>query len=43
MQLDFEFKAGNNEEYKVDSIWNSPVYTKELIIGQLLGLYYLIF
>ena len=42
MQLDFLFKANNNEEYKVDDIQNSMVYIKKLIIGQLLGLYYLI-
>ena len=31
MQLNFKFKIGNNKEYKVDSIWNSMVYTKKLI------------
>ena len=30
MQLDFEFEAGNGEEYKVDGIWDSAVYAKEL-------------
>ena len=39
MQL--EFKAGNNKEYKVDDIWNSAVYVKELA-KHLLGLYYLV-
>ena len=34
-QLDFEFEISNNEEYKVDGIWNSTVYTKESIINQL--------
>ena len=42
MQLDFEFKAGNNEEYKVNGIQNSAVYAKESITGQLLRLYYLV-
>ena len=41
-QLDFKFKAGNNKEYKVDSIWDSAVYTRELAIRQLPGLYYLV-
>ena len=31
-QLDFEFKAGNNEEYKINGIWNSAVYAKESTI-----------
>ena len=31
MQLDLEFEAGNNEEYKVDSIWDSVVYAKESV------------
>ena len=39
MQL--EFKAGDNKEYKVNSIWDSAVDTKELT-EQLLRLYYLI-
>ena len=30
MQLDFEFKAGNGKEYKVDGIWDSAVYAREL-------------
>ena len=41
MQLDFEFKASNSEEYKVDSIWNSAVYARESA-GQFPGLYYLV-
>ena len=41
MQLDFKFEADNNKKYKVDSIWDSAVYTKESA-DQLLGLYYLI-
>ena len=39
MQLEFE--AGNNKEYKVDGIWDSAVYVRESA-GQLSGLYYLI-
>ena len=41
MQLDFEFEAGNNKKYKIDSIWNSAVYIKKLITSQLPRLYYL--
>ena len=41
-QLDFEFKASDNKEYEINSIWDSAVYPKESITGQLLGLYYLI-
>ena len=40
-QLDFEFEAGNNKEYKVDRIWNSAVYAKESV-EQLPRLYYLV-
>ena len=40
-QLDFEFKAGNGDKYKVDGIWNSAVYAKKSA-KQLLGLYYLV-
>ena len=40
-QLDFEFKAGNGKEYKVDGIQDSVVYARELA-GQLPGLYYLV-
>ena len=40
MQLEFE--AGDNKEYKVDGIWDSAVYAKESTIGQLPGLYYLV-
>ena len=29
MQLNFEFEAGNNKEYKVDDIWDSVVYAKK--------------
>ena len=41
IQLDFEFEAGNGEEYEVDGIWDSAVYTRESA-GQLPGLYYLV-
>ena len=41
-QLDFDFEAGNNEEYKVDGIQNSAVYIKESTTGQLPRLYYLV-
>ena len=41
MQLDFEFEVGNNKEYKVNGIWDSTVYARELA-EQLPGLYYLI-
>ena len=33
MQLDFEFKAGNNKKYKIDSIKDSAVYVKKSIIS----------
>ena len=42
MQLDFKFEACNNKEYEVDGIWDSAVYVKKSITGQLPGLYYLI-
>ena len=41
-QLDFEFKTGNNEKYKIYSIWDSTIYNKESTTGQLPGLYYLV-
>ena len=40
MQLKFE--AGDDKKYEVDDIWDSAVYAKELAIGQLPGLYYLV-
>ena len=40
MQLEFE--AGDNKEYEVNGIWDSAVYAKESITGQLPGLYYLV-
>ena len=42
MQLDFNFKASNNEEYKIDGIWDNAIYSKEAITGQLPELYYLV-
>ena len=41
-QLDFEFEAGDDKEYKVDGIRDSAVYARELAIRQLPGLYYLV-
>ena len=35
------FKAGNNNEYEVDGIWDSAVYARKLA-KQLPGLYYLV-
>ena len=32
-QIDFEFEINNNKEYKINSIQNSIVYTKESITG----------
>ena len=40
-QLNFEFEAGNDKEYKIDGIQNSAVYAKESS-RQLPGLYYLV-
>ena len=38
-----EFEAGSNEEeYKVERIWDSAVYAKESAMGHLPGLYYLV-
>ena len=39
MQLEFE--AGNNKEYKVEGIWDSTVYARKRA-GQLARLYYLV-
>ena len=36
-----EFEAGNDKKYKFNNIWDSTVYSKELV-GQLSGLYYLV-
>ena len=38
---EFKFDAGKNEKYKVEVIWESAVYAKELE-GHPLGLYYLV-
>ena len=40
--MQIKFESGYNKEYEVDGIWNSAVYAKELVIEQLLELYYLI-
>ena len=40
-QLDFEYEASNDKEYKVDGIRDSAVYARESA-GQLPGLYYLV-
>ena len=41
MQLNFEFEAGDNKEYKVEGIQDSAVYARESV-GQLSELYYLV-
>ena len=38
---ELDFKAGNSEEYKVEAIWDSAVYARDLE-GHLPGLYYLV-
>ena len=38
--VNFEFEAGNNKEYKIEGIWNSAVYARKSA-RQLTGLYYL--
>ena len=40
-KLKFE-AGGNNKQYKVDDIYDSIVYTKELETYHLSGLYYLV-
>ena len=40
--IQLEFEAGNIKKYEVNGIWGSTVYAKELTIGQLLELYYLV-
>ena len=38
-----EFDTGDNSgEYKVEAIWDSVVYARELESGHLLGFYYLV-
>ena len=29
-QLDFKFEISNNMEYKIDGIWDSTIYAREL-------------
>lgn len=36
-------KTGNSKEYKVETIWDSAVYTKKSELNYLLGIYYLVF
>ena len=38
---ELKFDAGNSKEYKVEVIWDSAVYARELE-GHLSGLYYLV-
>ena len=42
IQLDFEFEAGNNKEYKINDIQDSAIYAKESTTSQLLRIYYLV-
>ena len=42
MQLDFEFKAGNDKKYEVNGIWDNAIYAKKSATRQLPGLYYLV-
>ena len=39
---ELNFKAGDNEEYKVEEIWDSAVYANKLEAAYLPGLYYLV-
>ena len=41
-RLDFEFEAGDNNKYEIDSIRDSVVNARESATGQLPGLYYLV-
>lgn len=38
-----KFKIDNNKKYKVDDIYNSTIYIKELILKHLLRFCYLVF
>ena len=38
-----ELKVGDSDEYKVEAIWDSAVFTKKSELGHLPGLYYLVF
>ena len=40
-QLEFE-AGGNNEEYKMEGIYDSAVYARKLETGHLPGFYYLV-
>ena len=40
--IKLEFETSNNEEYKVNDIWDIIVYIKKLAIKQLLKFYYLV-
>ena len=40
--IQLEFEAGNDKEYKVDGIQDTAIYAKESVIRQLPGLYYLV-
>ena len=42
INMQLEFEAGNDKEYKIDGIWDSTVYAKESTTGQLPRLYYLV-
>ena len=37
-----ELDVGDSKEYEVEIIWDSAVYTRELELGHLPGLYYLV-
>ena len=37
-----EFNINNNKKYKIEVIWNSILYAKELVSNNLLALFYLI-
>lgn len=37
-----KFEASDSKKYKIEAIWNNAIYKKELKLGQLSGLYYLI-
>lgn len=40
--IQLEYEAGNDEEYKVEGIWDSIIYTRKSESGHLLRLYYLV-
>ena len=39
---ELDFKASNSKEYKVEAIWDSPVYANKSKSDHLSGLYYLV-